>query len=304
MAKFREAVGGKKGCVSRSCGARGNVRILPGLLGRQHQRRIAAVDGGEVPSVPLPVFIPFGRTSDLQLNDKVFHHPMKVDYRSEANAWFLLFYRKLREMVTRGEITEHEKLLRLTKALCLSVLREKMPFWLLAAVTKTLTLDNTGNNAVSTAWETVYFGPARAPGVLGKALARREAEAAIANGIELAAATAAAAAAAAAVVVGGGDVSAAIEAGATAATAAKAAHRAALSPLVAALAAQEIALHDFDIPEVSGKAATSSLVQRKSKASGRHEVLLRVKKAQALERTDAVVRNDMQPPLPFSPHPR
>ena len=205
-------------------------------------------------------------------------------------------------MVVRNEITEHEKLLRLTKALCLSVLREKMPFWLLAAVTKTLTLDNTGNNAVSTAWETVYFGPARAPGVLGKALARREAEAVTANGIELAVATAAAAAAA--VVVGGGDVSAAIEAGVTAATASKAAHRAALSLLVVALAAQEIAFHDFDIPEVSGKAATASLVQRKSKASERFKVLQQAKEVQDLERTDAVVRNVMQPPQPFSPHPR
>ena len=225
---------------------------------------------------------------------------MKVDYRSEANAWYLQLFRRLRQMMVRNEITDHDRLLRLTKALCLGVLREKMPFWLLSAVTATLTLDDTGNNAVSTAWETVYFAPARAPGVLDKALARREAEAAIANNIAIAAAIAAAAAAAAAGP--GGDLAAAVEAGATAAKAATATHRAALSPLVAALAFQEIALHDFDIPEVSGKAATESLVQRKSRASVRFGVLRRAQKAQDLERMDAVAQ--MQPPPPFSPQPR
>jgi len=246
------------------------------------------------------LYIPFGRTSDLQLNDLVFHREMKLEYRNEANAWYLQFYRKLRKMVANGDITEREKLLRLTKALGLSVLREKMPFWLVTAVQKTLTFDESNSNAVSKSWESVYFGPACSPGVLGKAIARREAEAANANAIEIAAATAAAATAAA----GPGGMSAGIKAGVTAAKAAKEVHRAALLPLVAALAEEEIAVHAFDIPaiNVSENMVGESLVQRKSKACVRFEVLRRVLQTQNLEHIDAVAYT--QAPAPFSPQPR
>ena len=170
---------------------------------------------------------------------------MKVDYRTEANAWFLQVYRALCEKVKKGTITEVEKFVKLTKALCISVLREKMPGWLRTAVEHTLTLDTDGHNAVSASWEKLYFGPARGEGVLQRAITRREEAAASAVAKELLAAATAAAAAAP------GGRAAAIEAGLAAGKAANAANQAeeaALSPLVVALAAEEIGIHEFDIP--------------------------------------------------------
>ena len=70
---------------------------------------------------------------------------------------------------------------------------------------------------------------------------------------------------------------AAVEAGLAAGKAAKAANQveeAALSPLVVALAADEILIHEFDIPvmgETAAKAANVG-VQRKSRSTERYEV--------------------------------
>jgi hypothetical protein len=217
-------------------------------------------------------FIPHGRTGDVQINDVVFHHPVKVDYRTEANAWFLQVYRALCELVKKGSITEVEKFVKLTKALCIGVLREKMPAWLRTAVEHTLTLDANGHNAVSASWEKFYFGPARGDGVLQRAITRRVEAAASAVAKEhLAAVTAAAAAAP-------GDVAAAIEAGLAAGLAAKAANQAeeaALPLLVVALAAEEIGMHEFDIPVIGELAANDIVVQRKSRATARYDILRR-----------------------------
>ena len=232
-------------------------------------------------------FIPFGRTGDVQINDVVFHHPLKVDYRTEANAWFLQVYRALCEKVKKGTITEVEKFVKLTKALCISVLREKMPGWLRTAVNHTLTLDTDGHNAVSASWEKLYFGPARGQGVLQRAITRREEAAASAVAKELLAAATAAAAAAP------GGIAAAIEAGLAAGKAANAANQAeeaALSPLVVALAAEEIGIHEFDIPLIEEQADNGILVQRKSRATARYEILSRAMKLKKLEETEAAAQ--------------
>ena len=230
-----------------------------------------------------PQHIPFGRTGEVQINDVVFHHPVNVEYRSDCNAWFLIVYRKLTKMVKDGEITELEKLTRLTKALCISVLREKMPGWLKAAVEHTLKLDIDGRNAVSTSWEKLYFEPARGQGVLQRAFDRREEAAASALAKEIRAAAAAAAAAAPR------GMDAAVEAGMAAGKAAKAANQveqAALSPLVVALAEDEIRIHEFDIPvmgETAAKAANVGVL-RKSRSTERYEVLARAVKLQNMEK--------------------
>ena len=246
-----------------------------------------------------PQHIPFGRTGEVQINDVVFHHPVKVEYRSDCNAWFLIVYRKLTKMVKDGEITELEKLTRLTKALCISVLREKMPGWLKAAVEHTLKLDIDGRNAVSTSWEKLYFEPARGQGVLQRAFDRREEAAASALAKEIRAAAAAAAAAAPR------GMDAAVEAGMAAGKAAKAANQveeAALSPL----AADEIRIHELvDIPvmgETAAKAANVG-VQRKSRSTERYEVLLRASKLQKMEKAAAqsAVAQLLQAPRPPQP---
>ena len=88
-----------------------------------------------------------------------------------------------------------------------------------------------------------------------------------------------------------------------AAKAANQAEQAALSPLVAALAADEIPLHEFDIPVMGEKAAMAANVgvQRKSRVIERHEVLLKASKLQKFEEAKAaaaVAAQVLQAPQP------